>query len=126
MTDLEKQCCGVDQRAPTSSGSVSPQAADIPEQEISELKRAIEDAHDTLVQRMETTTLKGSPPRVAGNKMSKECLALNRKSQRNILFYLIFRPPPLSILESGGPRRIRTPDPLIRSQVLYPAELSVR
>lgn len=24
---------------------------------------------------------------------------------------------------SGGPRRIRTPDPLIRSQVLYPAEL---
>ena len=28
--------------------------------------------------------------------------------------------------ESGGPRRIRTPDPLIRSQVLYPAELSVR
>ena len=29
-------------------------------------------------------------------------------------------------LESGGPRRIRTPDPLIRSQVLYPAELSVR
>ena len=25
----------------------------------------------------------------------------------------------------GGPRRIRTPDPLIRSQVLYPAELSV-
>ena len=27
---------------------------------------------------------------------------------------------------SGGPRRIRTPDPLIRSQVLYPAELSVR
>ncbi len=26
----------------------------------------------------------------------------------------------------GGPRRIRTPDPLIRSQVLYPAELSVR
>ena len=26
---------------------------------------------------------------------------------------------------SGGPRRIRTPDPLIRSQVLYPAELSV-
>jgi hypothetical protein len=27
---------------------------------------------------------------------------------------------------NGGPRRIRTPDPLIRSQVLYPAELSVR
>ena len=26
---------------------------------------------------------------------------------------------------SGGPRRIRTPDPLIRSQVLYPAELPV-
>ena len=26
----------------------------------------------------------------------------------------------------GGPRRIRTPDPLIRSQVLYPAELPVR
>ena len=25
---------------------------------------------------------------------------------------------------TGGPRRIRTPDPLIRSQVLYPAELS--
>jgi hypothetical protein len=29
-------------------------------------------------------------------------------------------------MRSGGPRRIRTPDPLIRSQVLYPAELSVR
>ena len=28
--------------------------------------------------------------------------------------------------DSGAPRRIRTPDPLIRSQVLYPAELSVR
>ena len=28
--------------------------------------------------------------------------------------------------DGGGPRRIRTPDPLIRSQVLYPAELSVR
>ena len=28
--------------------------------------------------------------------------------------------------QGGGPRRIRTPDPLIRSQVLYPAELSVR
>lgn len=27
--------------------------------------------------------------------------------------------------ESGGLGRIRTPDPLIRSQVLYPAELSV-
>ena len=26
---------------------------------------------------------------------------------------------------SGAPRRIRTPDPLIRSQVLYPAELPV-
>ena len=26
----------------------------------------------------------------------------------------------------GGPRRIRTPDPLIRSQVLYPAELRAR
>ena len=32
----------------------------------------------------------------------------------------------LTILVCGGPRRIRTPDPLIRSQVLYPAELSVR
>ena len=31
----------------------------------------------------------------------------------------------LKIRISGGPRRIRTPDPLIRSQVLYPAELSV-
>lgn len=30
------------------------------------------------------------------------------------------------LMASGGPRRIRTPDPLIRSQVLYPAELSVR
>ena len=27
---------------------------------------------------------------------------------------------------SGAPGRIRTPDPLIRSQVLYPAELPVR
>ena len=26
----------------------------------------------------------------------------------------------------GAPGRIRTPDPLIRSQVLYPAELPVR
>ena len=31
-----------------------------------------------------------------------------------------------NLARSGGPRRIRTPDPLIRSQVLYPAELSVR
>ena len=28
-------------------------------------------------------------------------------------------------LVSGAPGRIRTPDPLIRSQVLYPAELPV-
>ena len=27
--------------------------------------------------------------------------------------------------ENGAPGRIRTPDPLIRSQVLYPAELPV-
>ena len=27
---------------------------------------------------------------------------------------------------TGAPGRIRTPDPLIRSQVLYPAELPVR
>ena len=27
---------------------------------------------------------------------------------------------------NGAPGRIRTPDPLIRSQVLYPAELPVR
>ncbi len=27
---------------------------------------------------------------------------------------------------SGAPGRIRTPDPLIRSQILYPAELPVR
>ena len=31
-----------------------------------------------------------------------------------------------NLMVHGGPRRIRTPDPLIRSQVLYPAELSVR
>ena len=30
-----------------------------------------------------------------------------------------------SLIVSGAPREIRTPDPLIRSQVLYPAELSV-
>ena len=29
-------------------------------------------------------------------------------------------------LGSGAPGKIRTPDPLIRSQVLYPAELPVR
>ena len=29
-------------------------------------------------------------------------------------------------VESGAPGKIRTPDPLIRSQVLYPAELPVR
>ena len=27
---------------------------------------------------------------------------------------------------NGGPGRIRTPDPLVRSQVLYPTELPVR
>ena len=32
----------------------------------------------------------------------------------------------LSLFFRGAPGRIRTPDPLIRSQVLYPAELSVR
>ena len=31
----------------------------------------------------------------------------------------------LFIMESGAPGKIRTPDPLIRSQVLYPAELPV-
>ena len=30
------------------------------------------------------------------------------------------------ILNNGAPRGIRTPDHLIRSQVLYPAELPVR
>ena len=29
-------------------------------------------------------------------------------------------------LETGTPRRIRTPDPLIRSQMLYPAELATQ
>ncbi|CAD5268408.1 hypothetical protein HALO59_30331 [Halomonas sp. 59] len=29
-------------------------------------------------------------------------------------------------MESGAPGRIRTSDPLIRSQVLYPAELRAR
>ena len=29
-------------------------------------------------------------------------------------------------MENGAPGKIRTPDPLIRSQVLYPAELPVR
>ena len=28
-------------------------------------------------------------------------------------------------MENGAPGKIRTPDPLIRSQVLYPAELPV-
>ena len=28
--------------------------------------------------------------------------------------------------KNGAPGKIRTPDPLIRSQVLYPAELPVR
>ena len=32
----------------------------------------------------------------------------------------------LNIWKSGAPERIRTSDPLIRSQVLYPAELRVR
>ena len=31
----------------------------------------------------------------------------------------------LSFIFRGAPGRIRTPDPLIRSQVLYPAELPV-
>ena len=42
------------------------------------------------------------------------CLT-NVNHQQNQVLKIIF----------GGPRRIRTPDPLIRSQVLYPAELSV-
>ena len=32
----------------------------------------------------------------------------------------------LYVRRGGEPRRIRTPDPLIQSQVLYPAELSVQ
>ena len=31
----------------------------------------------------------------------------------------------LGLIDYGAPGRIRTPDPLIRSQVLYPAELPV-
>ncbi|CAB1368756.1 protein of unknown function [Denitratisoma oestradiolicum] len=33
---------------------------------------------------------------------------------------------PISILDFGAPGAIRTPDPLVRSQVLYPAELRAR
>ena len=31
-----------------------------------------------------------------------------------------------SDIKSGAPEEIRTPDPLVRSQVLYPAELRAR
>jgi hypothetical protein len=41
----------------------------------------------------------------------------------NFLFLLIF-PEPLT--EYGAPEKIRTPNPLIRSQVLYPVELRAR
>ncbi len=33
------------------------------------------------------------------------------------------RPKSGFLLETGAPEEIRTPDPLVRSQVLYPAEL---
>ena len=46
----------------------------------------------------------------------------NYSHLRRPLVRLFYR----SFAVNGGPRRIRTPDPLIRSQVLYPAELSVR
>ena len=45
-----------------------------------------------------------------------------RKIRKSAKLLFLFN----KIRGSGGPRRIRTPDPLIRSQVLYPAELSVR
>ena len=43
---------------------------------------------------------------------------LDKKARNSLILSYFLR-------GSGGPRRIRTPDPLIRSQVLYPAELSV-
>ena len=46
---------------------------------------------------------------------------LSPKFSNPLILMSLFR----QIGESGAPRRIRTPDPLIRSQVLYPAELSV-
>ena len=33
---------------------------------------------------------------------------------------------PLKAFRNGAPGEIRTPDPLVRSQVLYPAELRAR
>ena len=46
---------------------------------------------------------------------------LSQKFSNRLVLLNLFR----KLGENGAPGRIRTPDPLIRSQVLYPAELSV-
>ena len=46
---------------------------------------------------------------------------LSKKFSNPLVLLNLFR----KLGESGAPGRIRTPDPLIRSQVLYPAELPV-
>ena len=70
---------------------------------------------------------RSAPDKVGTSAQSKDTLGDRKpdpqRQQRK-------RPPYATRLNSGkggsgGPRRIRTPDPLIRSQVLYPAELSV-
>ena len=43
----------------------------------------------------------------------------NQKSAKRLIYIIFF-------VVNGGLGRIRTPDPLIRSQVLYPTELPVR
>ena len=52
----------------------------------------------------------------------REVLVLHLLYQAN---YIYFKNLVFYNHRDGAPRRIRTPDPLIRSQVLYPAELPV-
>ena len=44
-------------------------------------------------------------------------------SKRTIFYCMLLIPTSENYLDSGAPGEIRTPDHLVRSQVLYPAEL---
>jgi hypothetical protein len=46
------------------------------------------------------------------NAVKKTDKSDNKKAHKNVRFF-----------KFGAPKEIRTPDPLVRSQVLYPAEL---
>ncbi len=50
-------------------------------------------------------------------------LALRAGFARPKMLSCIFVELPSGVLNNGAPREIRTPDHLVRSQVLYPAEL---